>query len=62
MLGDGSTNVRALTPVIALLAVFCFSVGRMLSRLVPTLMMSVPLIVLHAIKRERLAIKQWKPS
>ena len=51
MLGDGSTNVRALTPVIALLAVFCFSVGRMLSRLVPTLMMSVPLIVLHAIKR-----------
>ena len=56
MLADGPTNVCALTPVIALLVVRCFSVGRMLlSSLGETLtglaFMGVSVVVLHAIKR-----------
>ena len=62
MLADGSTNMCALTPVIALLVVCCFPVGRMLlSCLVPTLtgltLVGVSVVVLHAIKRRKLAIQ-----
>ena len=55
MLADGPTNVCALTPVFALLVVGWFSVGRMLSCLVPTLtgltLIGVSVVASHAIKR-----------
>ena len=55
MLADDPTNVCALTPVIARLVVFCFSLGRMLSYFVLTLtgltLMGVSVIFLRVMKR-----------
>ena len=58
MLADGPTNACALTHVIALLVVCCFSVGCMLlSCLIPTLtgltLIGVSVVVSHAKKRRR---------